>query len=77
MGAARPSINPYHAKIKAERHSFILYFHGNLLHVKNTVDGKLKVSTNGTTGFFFPFPTINATYHRQKAKQYTLFCLQH
>jgi len=45
-------------KLKAERHSFILYFHGNLLHVKNTADGKLKVSTNGTTGLFFPFPLI-------------------
>lgn len=55
-------------KLKAIRHSFILYFHGNLLHVKNTADGKPKVSTNGTTGFFFPFPTNNVTNHKQKAK---------
>jgi hypothetical protein len=55
-------------KLKAEWHSFILYFHGNLLYLTNTADGKLKVLTNGTTGFFFPFPTNYATYHRQKAK---------
>ena len=41
LGAPWLCINPYHFKLKAERHSFILYFHGNLLHVKNTADGKI------------------------------------
>jgi len=61
-------------KLKAEWHSFILYFQGNLLHVTNTPDGKIKVSTNGNTGFFFPFPTNNATYQTEsKAIHVILF----